>query len=185
MHCEQWRASVWPPPTSCGERCGAHQAPQAGLGEDREDRLQRPLQPRWWQAWCPDCKGKFLFIFTCDTVQWSLVITRTLVPWGLPCYIRIKKKQTNEKSFFFLVFCLYLWQVLLQFRFDSLHPSLSSAILFSSPYDLPGPPRLPSSVALLLPLPLLPSSFPSITVRYKLPVYAIYFARFLFSRVGN
>ena len=44
---------------------------------------------------------------------------------------------------------------------------LTASILFSSPYDLP-PPRLPSSVALLLPLPLLPSSFPSITVRYKL-----------------
>ena len=73
------------------------------------------------------------------------------------------------------------------YRFDSLHPSLSSAILFSSPYDLP-PPRLPSSVALLLPLPLLPSSFPSITVRYKLFPLIMYVSQpffFLFFNVLN
>ena len=40
-----------------------------------------------------------------------------------------------------------------------LHPSLSSAVLFSSPYDHP-PPRLPNNLS--LPLPRLPSNFSSI-----------------------
>ena len=58
---------VWPPPPAAANGVAepsrqAHQAPQAGLGEDSEDRLQRPLQSRWWQAWCPDCKGKFFYI---------------------------------------------------------------------------------------------------------------------------
>ena len=67
--------------------------------------------------------------------------------------------------FFFLVFCLYLWQVLLQVWQP---PPFS---VFCHPFQFSlrsSSPRLPSSVALLLPLPLLPSSFPSITVWYKL-----------------
>ena len=91
----------------------------------------------------------------------------------MPCCTEIK--------FVFLVFCLYTGRS--SYRFDSLHPSLSSAILFSSPFGLP-PPRLPSCVALLLPLPRLPSNFPSIAVRYKLLCLSHFFLLF-FNVINN
>ena len=78
----------------------------------------------------------------------SLMQTQWKMPPPPPPIIKI--------FFFFLVFWLHIGRS--SYRFDSLHPSLSSAILFSSLYDLPLP-RLPNSVALLLPLLLLPSSF--------------------------
>ena len=37
----------------------------------------------------------FIWVFT--SVQWNLVITRSLGPWKLPCYIRVKKLR-NIKS---------------------------------------------------------------------------------------
>ena len=68
---------------------------------------------------------------------------------------------------------------------------LTASILFSSPYDLP-PPRLPSSVALLLPLPLLPSSSPSLstpiscsTLSFVLFISHVILAILLHSHISN
>ena len=93
----------------------------------------------------PDNSGRASEVKVSD---WRIVLLRIYLYHLTLSALRISGSQVNA---FASILCLL--------------PSL-----FSSLYDLPPipPPRLPSTVALLLPLPRLPSNFPLITVWDKL-----------------